>query len=68
LIFCVFEFTLIKKIQKWIMSKNQGAYFTTKEKDTVSLVPKNLKKFNEKIPSSRIATKYSSSILTKNIA
>jgi len=50
------------------MSKNQGAYFTTKEKDTVSLVPKNLKKFNEKIPSSRIATKYSSSILTKNIA
>jgi hypothetical protein len=65
LIFCVFEFTLIKKIQKWIMSKNQGAYFTTKGKRHCILSSKKFEKFNEKIPSSRITTKDSSSILTK---
>jgi hypothetical protein len=47
------------------MSKTKELTLLLKERDTVSLVPKNLKKFNEKIPSSRITTKDSSSILTK---
>jgi hypothetical protein len=49
------------------MSKNQGAYFTTKGKRHCILSSKKFEKFNEKIPSSRITTKDSSSILPKSI-
>jgi hypothetical protein len=39
-----------------------------KKRNTVSLGPKNLKKYLGKFSSSKITTKNSSSILTKNIA